>query len=530
MTLRRQVGTAIRWFPLLVLGMLLAGVPTYLYASRQPQVYEVSTTLLPEQLLPAANPNYNTVSLERMVGLSTNYAFIARSRGLLMQVATQLNLADAPYDLAKRVDARVDPNTAVLTITGRAGDAIAAAALANAVAHAIEVKSSPAPVNDEPLLADVAAVRQQMLETEAEYQRLLAIPAPRTSDQQMALSNSLVLLHELTTLYNSLTASLNTAPEGLGLVDSADPLHAQVVAPRPLYYALLAVVAGLLVAAGVASVFEYFDDRIKTPGQIAATIGLPTLGAIPGRRRLARGGEKFRLATLRDPRSHSAEAYRSLRARIQLASADAPIRTLLLTTSSPSEGKTLTAANLAVAFAQAGRRVVLVDADLRRPAVHALFRLPNTEGLTTLLRSEGVPVDDVAQAVEQNNLRILTSGPLPLDAAAVLGSDQMRNVLERLLVDSDLVVLDSAPLEAGVDAAFLGSYVDATLLVIDAARSRRPSVSSTVSSLADAHANVIGAVLFHAARGSLSDYHDDLGARYETAKVATPAVERADTH
>ncbi len=137
--------------------------------------------------------------------------------------------------------------------------------------------------------------------------------------------------------------------------------------------------------------------------------------------------EIYRLAALLYPRSGVAEAYRTLRTNIEFASVDAPIRTLLVTSSIPGEGKTITAANLAIVFAQAGRRVLLVDADLRKPGVHVVFDLPNAHGLTTLLRSDEVSLDAIAQATEQDNLRVLTTGPLPPNPAELLGSQRMRD-------------------------------------------------------------------------------------------------------
>ncbi len=157
--------------------------------------------------------------------------------------------------------------------------------------------------------------------------------------------------------------------------------------------------------------------------------------------------EFYRLATLLYPRSAVAEAYRTLRANIEFASVDAPIRTLLVTSSAPNEGKTVTAANLAVAFAQAGRPTILVDADLRKPAVHIMFKVPNQHGLTSMLRSDIATVETTSRATEQANLRIITSGPLPPNPAELLGSQRMRTVMERLRSGAELVIFDAPPLQ-----------------------------------------------------------------------------------
>lgn len=146
-------------------------------------------------------------------------------------------------------------------------------------------------------------------------------------------------------------------------------------------------------------------------------------------------------------------------------------------------------------FAQADRRVLLVDADLRKPGVHIVFHLPNEHGLTTLLRSDEVGLDAVAHTTEQENLRILTTGPLPPNPAELLGSQRMRTIVERLKTGDDLLIFDSPPLQAVTDSAVFSSFLDGTILVIDAGHTRRRSVLQGREALAKVGANVLGAVL-----------------------------------
>ena len=180
---------------------------------------------------------------------------------------------------------------------------------------------------------------------------------------------------------------------------------------------------------------------------------------------------------------------------MEFASVDAPLRSLLVTSSSGSEGKTTTACNLAVVFAQAGQRVLLVDADLRRPGVHVMFDLANTTGLTTLLRESPAAIDSVAQDTEEPHLRVITTGPLPPNPAELLGSMRMRAVMASLLERADLVVFDSPPMYSLADAAVLSSLVDGTLVVVAAGQSRRRSIRMTMETLQRAGANVLGVVL-----------------------------------
>jgi capsular exopolysaccharide synthesis family protein len=266
---------------------------------------------------------------------------------------------------------------------------------------------------------------------------------------------------------------------------------------------------GLLIALGIAYGADYLIDAIKDSDDVQEASGLSTLGAIVRMKGERARGEMYRLAALLYPRSAVAEAYRTLRTNIEFASVDAPIRTLLVTSSIPGEGKTITAANLGVVFAQAGYPVLLVDADLRKPGIHAVFDLPNTQGLTTLLRNESFNIDAVAQTTEQANLRVLTTGPLPPNPAELLGSQRMRAILERLKAGGDLLILDSPPLQAVTDSAVLSSLTDGTLFVVDAGgHSRRRAVRQGREALARAGANVIGAVLNRVPARARSDYAD----------------------
>ena len=183
-----------------------------------------------------------------------------------------------------------------------------------------------------------------------------------------------------------------------------------------------------------------------------------------------------------------------LRSNLEFARVDRPIHTILVTSSLPGEGKTVTAANLAIAFALEGRRVLLVDADLRKPAVHTLFDVPNTQGLTTMLRSDSVSLESVAHTNEQERLKVLTSGPLPPNPAEMLGSQRMLTVLQRLQAGQDVLIIDSPPLRVVTDAAILSAFVDGTLLVIshdlellDAAITRVPTPSHVGNPLFDGY-------------------------------------------
>lgn len=202
------------------------------------------------------------------------------------------------------------------------------------------------------------------------------------------------------------------------------------------------------------------------------------------------------LVELADPASPAAEAYRALRASVQFASVDRSLRSLLVTSAVPEDDKSLVAANLAVAFARAGSRVVLVDCDVRQPSLHDIFGADNSRGLSAALLGDeqAPPLLETGVA----NLRLLPAGERPSHPADFLGSQRMQSLLERLLASADLVVCDGPPVLAAVDAALLARRVDGVVLVIRSGRTKRDQAAKARALLAKAQANLLGAVLTNA--------------------------------
>ncbi len=201
-----------------------------------------------------------------------------------------------------------------------------------------------------------------------------------------------------------------------------------------------------------------------------------------------------RLISVANPRSPVAEAYRQLRTNIQFSSLDRPLKTLLITSTNPEEGKSTTLANLAVSLAQAGHSVVLVDCDLRRPSLHELFGLRNGEGLTTCLlnpKADHLPLQE--SGVEL--LRLLTSGALPPNPSELLGSQRMGEVIQLLREQADYVLFDAPPIIAVTDAAVLATRVDGVLLVIRAGKTRREMAQKAKALLEKVNAHILGVVL-----------------------------------
>lgn len=209
------------------------------------------------------------------------------------------------------------------------------------------------------------------------------------------------------------------------------------------------------------------------------------------------------LVTVTDPRSAAAEAYRALRTNLSFSSLDDPIRTLVVTTPAPQPGKSTAIANLAVTLAQGGNRTLLADCDLRRPALHEIFGVDNSSGLTSMMLDESAMTEPPLQETGIDNLWLVPSGPLPPNPADLLGSRRMDAVIARLIESADIALLDAPPVVAVTDAAVLGSKVDGVLLVVTAGVTRREHAERAKETLEKVNVRIVGAVLVNAPADAL---------------------------
>ncbi|GIK55112.1 MAG: tyrosine protein kinase [Chloroflexota bacterium] len=212
------------------------------------------------------------------------------------------------------------------------------------------------------------------------------------------------------------------------------------------------------------------------------------------------------LITLTDPRSPISEAYRTLRTNLSFYSLDNPLRSLVVTSPAPNEGKSTTIANLAVTIAQSGRRTILVDCDLRRPSLHNLFGLKAEPGFTDLVLADKLELPLQPTGVE--NLWLLASGAKPPNPADMLGAKKVDQIIARLQEEADMVLFDAPPVMAVTDAAVLGAKVDGVLLVIQAGKTKRDHAERAKETLEKAKVRIVGATLTNAPKDSaMSGYY-----------------------
>ncbi|MBP1915432.1 capsular exopolysaccharide synthesis family protein [Lederbergia galactosidilyticus] len=203
---------------------------------------------------------------------------------------------------------------------------------------------------------------------------------------------------------------------------------------------------------------------------------------------------KRKLVAKANPKSPISEQYRTIRTNIEFSAVDEEIRTLMVTSSGPAEGKSTTTANLAVVFAQQGKKVLIVDADMRKPTVHYTFGVTNTIGLTNVLTRQAT-LEDAARSTDVENLHVLSSGPIPPNPAELLGSKGMQLFFEKGKELYDMVIFDTPPVLAVTDAQILANKCDGTVLVVASGKTELESAQKTKELLAAAQAKLLGVVL-----------------------------------
>jgi succinoglycan biosynthesis transport protein ExoP len=348
--------------------------------------------------------------------------------------------------------------------------------------------------------------------------QLAAMTQELTTDQQY--------LNTLLQKRRELSATSGTGGTSVSISNYGRLPHAPV-GPARTRNIVIAFVLALMSGIGLAFLLDFLDDTIKSVDDVDRYIHLPALALIPAaasEKPRLRGGpapatltNTTALAMVGDVRSPIAEAYRHLRTSLLLSSAGTPPKTILVTSSQPSEGKTTTAINTAFMLAQTGAQILIIDCDLRRPRLHAQFSLSNVRGLTNCLSGESDDLDSLIQTYEkQPNLKVLPSGPIPPNPAELLGSEEMRNLLTRLREKFTHIIVDSPPAISFTDASILSTFVDGVILVVHAGRSSRAVVRRARQQLLDVGANIFGVVLNNVKMESHDYYYAGYAGYYKS--------------
>lgn len=504
-----EVLEAVRRQRRLIVAIALAGAVVALVLSLlQPKVYEATAEVLlqatPSEVVLGGDQQQNPQFLEQQVRTE-----VALMSGTRVRDAVEEELGHEP-----EVAVRPKTGTLVVSVVGE-GDTPAAARreadlyastyvkLRRAEARADLLEAAEA-LNGQitqisggqaalDLKVDDLNARVATAGSEAERVTLTVArdEAKAAADRQRAddLGRLSTLRQQAEAL--DLAVTLNER-QGVRVVSDARS-SATPVSPTPIRNTLLGLVLGLLVGLAVAFTRERLDESLRTRDDLDRAVGhLPVLGVIPRSVEWTDPASAL-LESVDHPTSASAEAYRMLRTSLEFVAMEHETRTIHITSASAREGKTTTAANLAVSLA-AGRRTVVVDGDLRRPRLHKFFQLQNGTGFTSVLLGT-VALDDALEEVAGvSNLWVLPSGPIPVNPAEALGVPMVQTVFEQLLARFDVVVVDSPPVVPVSDSLVLSRYADATLVVATAGTTSRKALARSLELLAQVDAPVRGVV------------------------------------
>lgn len=487
----------LRWWWLLVASTVIAASFSAYTVLNQPPVYRAYTTLMVGTALADPNPSSSEFGLANQ--LASAYADMARRAPIANATKEALGLSRLPSYTVWHV-----PQTQIIEITVTDVDPQRAQAVAAELVNQLVLQTpGSAGQSERQSFVDqqLDEMEQSILATQEEIKRLNRELEGLFSARQIADTNNQIaaLQTKLSALQANYAALLQNSRRGasntLNVLEPAN-LPTAPVGDQAMMMVLAAGMLGFALAAAGAYLLEYLDDTFRFEDTVQRRLDLPVLAMIPslGRQALQDGGLNVEAVTY-SPAGH---AFGGLRIALDAAMTGRPSKTLLVSSPGISEGKSFVAANLCVEMARAGERVILVDADLRRPSQQRLFRLPNLAGLTTAFQHERLVIHDLLQPTSIPGLSVLTSGPLPSNVVQILSSVRMQTLLKLLESEADKVVIDAPPVAAAVDASILATHVDGVLLVVGMGKTRGRLAARAVKLLRQLHANLVGVVIDNA--------------------------------
>jgi polysaccharide biosynthesis transport protein len=476
-----------KWSLILVTLVTLAAAGAFSY--RQTPMYRSSESvqvkpLNPDQALQGSY-TYNfgiSMTTEQALALSPAVADLAE------QQATSAGVT-SPDDGS--VDANVPTDTPILEISYSAADPVQARDWAHAYAQGyIDYRTQQATISYQAARKgyedQISAVNEELDTLRSQLANASNAEAPgiRTSiDRKEALIKALTNQQASLPYPVTSTAAQSIAPA---------TVPSQPYSPNWIRNLSMALLAGLALGFAVVFIRERLDDRFMGREDFEETSGAPVLAIVPSISNWKRNTTK--LVAKDTPKTAPAEAYRTLRTNVAFMARTNELKMIAVVSPSMGEGKTTTSANLAVALAQSGKRVVALSCDLRKPRLHRFYGLPNDVGVTSILR-DGVSVPEAAQRVGGiDMLRVIASGPVPHDPAELLGSEDMEEMLADLRKYADYVIVDTAPVLVVSDALSVAPKTDGVIIMADAGSTMRGAVKATREQLELVGANIVGAV------------------------------------
>jgi capsular exopolysaccharide synthesis family protein len=545
-----------RFLPLIVLITIAAGGSSAVFSLYQTTIYRATATLLinpstPSAAIPFLSQSATTDPRAETQQLADTYSVYLKTTTFDASIVHALGLALSPSMLGSVLSSSLVGDTNFYTISATASTAREAALIANAVATRFITQSlTPrhTPVGQAADLTLQLTATKNELDGVRRLDQLLASKPALTGEDQQTLASLEARINYLTDIYTTLAAEAATgATQRLppATVAEAASVPAQPLAPRRRSAVLIGSAAGLAIGIFLAFLLDYLTAALLTSADVERATGITPLAVIgatgaqprhnifgrratrpepalsgspfpflPGRLVRPRYGPLFALSSPGDPVT---EAFRTLRTKLLFSNPGPSPRTLVVTSMLPAEGKTLVASNLAILFAQAGMRVILVDADLRRPALHTIFHLAACPGVSDLLLGSAT-LDAALQQTTVPNLRLLPCGSRAANPSELLSFPTLAPLVQELAASADLVIFDTPAMGGLTDALVVSARVEGTLMVIRAGTTSPQLLARGIESLRAVGARPLGTVLTMVAPSSLEahgyfSHHHPVSAR-----------------
>ena len=484
----------------------LAGISSYVSVLFQPEVYVSRTTLMIGRTILDPNPDSGQIFIAAQ--LASIYADMAKREPV--QTATMKAL---DVDWIPDYEVGVVPNTQLIEISVTDTNPQRAQIIANEIANQLMLQSpalssnSDAEQTQQFIKQQLSSLQFQIQDTSAKIEELQKGLAGLTSASQISRTEDEIndLTDELNNLRDSYANMLANSQEGaLNILSVFEPanLPTSPIGTNGLLIVILASMVGFILAGGAAYLIEYLDRSIKTTSDVERIFHFPVIGYLS---QMSENGSNATYVS-NHPNSVVAESFRLLQSNLEFFQVHNSAKTILVTSPAQGNGKTTVAVNLALSMAASQNKIILVDADLRRPAVHTALEVPKAPGLSEVIRNK-MDISETIRIIKNENVDVLTVGNVPPNVTAVAGSKRVSAILDGLKEKYDTVIVDAPPLVIS-DAYTLAARVDGVILVLEPGQTREEQAAVIKEQFARAGAKLIGIVFNRVTTGDAKSYGD----------------------
>ena len=505
MDINAYVKPLLKWWRLLVVVTVLAAISSSLSVLFQPDVYVSRTTLMIGRTILDPNPDSGQIFIASQ--LASIYADMAKREPVQTATMEALGISWLP-----NYQVRVVPNTQLIEISVTDTNPQRAQIIANELANQLMAQSPALSDNEsgqrqEFIKQQLSSLETQIQDTENKIEDLQKSLVGLNSASQISRTETEIndLTSKLNTLRDSYASMASNSQEGaLNILSPFEPanLPTSPVGTNKFLIIILASLVGFFLAAGAAYVIEYLDRTIKTTSDVERIFNFPVIGYLS---QISDNGNNATYV-VNHPNSLIAESFRLLQSNLEFFQAYNAARTILVTSPMQGNGKTTIASNLALSLALSQSKVVLMDADLRRPAVHDALNISKSPGLSDIIRNK-MSIMDAVQSLKNSTLDVVTAGNIPPNVTEVVGSKRIATILDGLKENFETIVVDAPPLVIS-DAYTLASKVDGVVLVLEPGQTREEQARVIKEQFTRAGAKVIGVVFNRVTTGDAKSYGD----------------------